>query len=396
LSIDQARRIALAAQGFGRARPARVTASSIARTIQRLGLLQIDCVNVLAMAHHLVLFSRLGPYDRTLFNRVVYGRGEFTEQWAHEASIIPVATWSLLRHRMESHRVQPYGFETFLERHPDYVESVLAEVAARGPLGAGELAVPDGMNRRIPGAWIGTVPRGVLEALFAEGRLAAVQRRPDFSRTYDLAERRIDPKHLGRQMTKEEAQRELLHMAARAHGVGVAADLADYYRMPVGEARPRLAELVESGALAQVRVEGWREPAYLDREAQAPRRLDRSALLAPFDPVVWFRPRAARLFDFEYRLEIFVPKAQRRWGYYVLPFLHADRIVARVDLRADRAAKKLVVAAAYLEPGAEAEETAAALGAELETLAGWLTLDRVTVERRSPFDRLLKQRLPAC
>jgi uncharacterized protein YcaQ len=165
--------------------------------------------------------------------------------------------------------------------------------------------------------------------------------------------------------------------------------------MPAGEARPRLAELVESGALAQVRVEGWREPAYLDREAQAPQQINRSALLAPFDPVVWFRPRAARLFDFEYRLEIFVPKAERRWGYYVLPFLHGDRIVARVDLRADRAAKKLVVAAAYLEPGAEAEATAAALAAELETLAGWLTLDRVAVERRSLFERLLRQRFCA-
>jgi uncharacterized protein YcaQ len=234
LSIDQARGIALAAQGFGRARPARVTAASIARTIRQLGLLQIDCVNALAMAHHLVLFSRLGPYDRKLYDEVVYGGGQFTEQWAHEASIIPVETWPLLRHRMEGRRVRPYGFENFLNGHPEYVSGVLAEVAARGPLGADDLTVPDGMARRIPGTWVGTVPRAVLEALFAEGRLAAVRRRADFSRTYDLAERRIAPEHLATSMTKEEAQRELLRRAARAHGVGVAADLADYYRMPVG------------------------------------------------------------------------------------------------------------------------------------------------------------------
>jgi uncharacterized protein YcaQ len=390
LSIDAARRIALAAQGFDRPRPAgRPDARHVRRVIRRLGLLQLDFVTVVGPAHYQVLFSRLGPYDRGLLDDLAYRRREFTEQWAHEASLLPVDAWPLLRHRMEAHRPRPYNFAEILARHPDYTERVLAEVRTRGPLGADELAHPEGAPRRIEHAWFGSVPRATLEALFGRGVLAVAARRPDFSRLYDLAERVVPAEHLCRAIDPAEARRGLLRRAARAHGLGTAADLADYFRMPVREARPRLDELVEAGELRTVRVEGWREPAYLDPAARAPRRIDAAALLSPFDPLVWFRPRAQRLFGFEYRFEIFTPPDRRRWGCYVLPFLLGERLAARVDLKSDRPARRLRVAAAHLEPGAEPGPVAGALAAELRLLAGWLGLDGVAVERRAGFDRIL-------
>jgi uncharacterized protein YcaQ len=389
LSLSEARRLALAAQGFDRSRPAgRVVASHLRRVLQQLSLLQLDYVNVLLPAHYLVPFSRLGPYERSGLDDLVYRRREFTEQWAHEASIVPMDAWPLLHYRREVHRVRPYGFESFLEQHPAYVSRVLEEVRARGPLTADDLPVPDGATRRIPGAWH-SVPRAVLEAHFGRGVLAVAERRPNFARAYDLAERIIPLEQHGRRVARHEAQRELLVRAARGHGIGTASDLADYYRMPVREARPRLAELVEAGALREVRVESWREPAYLHPQARLPRRIEASALLAPFDPVVWYRPRVARLFGFEFRFEIFVPEAQRRWGSYVLPFLLGDRLVARVDLKADRADRRLLVLAAYLEPGADVGVVADALAAELRTLAGWLGLEFVEVGRRGDFARAL-------
>jgi uncharacterized protein YcaQ len=390
LSLSETRRLALAAQGFDRPRPSgQVTATHLGRTLRQLGLLQIDYVNVLLPAHYQVPFSRLGPYDRALFDDVVYRRRQFTEQWAHEASIVPVETWPLLRYRMETHRVRPWGFEAFLERYPEYVARVLDEVRGRGPLTADDLPEADGVPRRLEGAWHASVARAVLEAHFGRGVLAVADRRPNFARAYDLAERVLPPEHHGRRVGREEAQRELLRQAARAHGVAAASDLADYYRMPIGEARPRLAELVADGALRPVRVEGWREPAFLHPEARLPRQINAAALLSPFDPVVWYRPRTARLFGFEYRVEIFVPQEKRRWGYYVLPFLLGDRLVARVDLKADRAARRLLVLAAHLEAGADPGEVAAALAGELRALAGWLGLDAVVVERRGGFARPL-------
>jgi len=331
---------------------------------------------VLAPAHYLVPFSRLGPYERPLFDDLIYRRREFTEQWAHEASIVPVETWPLLGHRMERHRPRPYFFAAFLEKHAEYVEWVLAQVRARGPLCAGDLEPPAGVARRLEGTWIGTVPRAVLEACFGRGALAVHARQPNFARVFDLPERILPEHHLSK-LERAEAQRELLRLAARSHGVATAADLADYYRMPVLEARPRIAELLAMGEVSEVRVEGWRETAYLHRDARLPRRIEAAALLAPFDPVVWFRPRTARLFEFDYRLEIFVPQAQRRWGYYVLPFLLGDRLVARVDLKADRARRRLLVPAAFLESHAGAGEVAGALASELRLLAAWLGLDSV-------------------
>ena len=398
VSLDDARRIALAAQGFDRPRPrGRISATHLRRTLQRLGLVQIDYVNVLVPAHYLVLYSRLGPYDRSLLHEVIYRRRDFTEQWAHEASIVPVATWPLLRHRMEVHRVRPYGFETFLKKQPAYVDWVVVQVRARGPLTADDLAelgaptekLRASVARRIEGAWHGSVPRAVLEAHFGRGVLAVAERRANFARVYDLVERVLPAEHHSHVVAREEAQRELLLLAARAHGIGTAADLADYYRMPVSQARPRLTELLAARKLRGVQVEGWREPAYLHPEARLPRRIDTAALLAPFDPVIWYRPRAARLFNFDYRVEIFVPKPKRKWGYYVLPFLLGDRIAARVDLRAERTERRLLVPAAYLEPGTEPGAIAAALATELRLLARWLHLDSISVERRGNFARPL-------
>ncbi len=389
LSIAEARRLALAAQGFDDPRPAGpVCREHLRRVIRRLGLIQIDCVTVLAPAHYQVLYSRLGPYDRSLLDDLVYQAGEFTEQWAHEASILPVETWPLLRHRMECHRVRPWGFEGMLEKHGEYVGWVMGRIREQGPLSAADLPAPDGAARRIPGAWIGTVPRAVLEAQFGRGKLAVATRRPDFSRVFELAERIIPPEHYSREIAPDDARRELLRGAARAQGIATAADLADYFRMRIGDARPRIAELVEAGDLQPVAVEGWREPAYLHKGAES-RRIDAAALLSPFDPVVWFRPRAARLFAFEYRMEVFVPPARRRWGCYVLPFLLGERLVARVDLKADRARRRLLVPAAFLEPHADAGIVSEALAAELRVLAGWLSLDRIVVGRRGNFARRL-------
>jgi len=440
LPLFEARRLALAAQGFDQPRPrGRVTARHVRRVILQLGLLQLDFVNVLVPAHYQVLFSRLGPYRRSLLHELAYarptqpderpkrGRGksgavdtpknlggdaaatgypEFTEQWAHEASILPVETWPLLRHRREQHRPRPWGFEKFMEQHPDYVARVLDEVRARGPIAAEDLEELAGFDRaqfgRIPGAlwgvaegdarltWVGTVQRAVLEAHFGRGLLGITARRSDFSRLYDLAERVVPPEHYGREVVREEAERALLLQAAGALGVGTAGDLADYYRMSVREARPRLAELVAAGDLRQMRVEGWREPAYIQSSARRPREVKAAALLSPFDPLIWCRERVARLFGFEYRVEIFVPREKRRWGYYVLPFLFGERLVARVDLKADRDGRRLVVLAAYREPdrkppAASSREIAEALARELRTMAEWLDLESAVVERRGDF-----------
>src|SRR5438034_3497232 len=242
LSLSEARRIALAAQGFDRPRPSRApTARDVERTIALLGLIQIDYVNVVLPAHYQVLFSRLGPYKRAILHDLVYRKRRFTEHWAHEASIVPMSTWPLLRHRMEVHRVRPWGFEKFMAQHPEFVDAVLDQVRLRGPLAADGLHHPDGieldLRKTVPGSWFGSTPRAVLEAHFGCGRLAIADRRDDFSRVYDVAERVISEDHRERSIDRETAQRELVRLAARSHGIGTAADLADYYRMPVAQDR---------------------------------------------------------------------------------------------------------------------------------------------------------------
>jgi uncharacterized protein YcaQ len=319
----------------------------------------------------MVPFSRLGPYERSAFEKLIYRSGEFAEHWAHEISIVPAETWSLLRYRRETDRVRPWGFEKVLEERADYAAWVLEEIKRRGPLAADDLPPPDGAPGRIPGAWIGTVTRGVLEAHFLRGMLAAVGRRADFSRLYDLAERVIPAEHRSRHVEYDAGRRALLLQAARAHAVGTAKDLADYFRMPVGEAKPLLRELVESGQLYEAQVEGWREIAYLDPKAAAPRRIEAAALLSPFDPLIWCRPRVERLFGFEYRVEIFVPPEKRKYGFYVLPFLLGENLVARVNLKMDRVNGRLRMLGKWFE-GRKTAAVDAALSAELRVLEEWL------------------------
>ena len=248
----------------------------------------------------------------------------------------------------------------------------------------------DGPKRR-PGDWHRSVPRWALEYHFGFGALAVVDRLPNFQRVYDLSERVIGEPHYRARVDTHEAQRQLLTIAANASGVATAGDLADYFRMSPRDARTRIAELVEAGTLHEISVDGWDETAYLARDATVPRETTRATLLSPFDPVVWHRPRARRLFDFHYRIEIYVPAAKRRWGYYVLPFLLGDRLAARVDLKAERKSSTLAVRAAYLEDNAEEGRTAAALAEELRALANWLGLEHITVGRRGNFARALKR-----
>jgi len=395
LSISEARRITLAAQGFDRPRPqGRVSSTQLSRTIRRLGLVQLDYVNVVLPAHYQVLYSRLGPYRRALLDDLMYKKREFMEQWAHEASILPVEDWSLFQHRMGSGGRRAKAWAAFMKKHAAYAQEVLDAVHRAGSMTVMEAPLGDVGGTRRQDGWGWSLAKTMLEGHFMHGRLAVAERRSNAARVYAPAEHIIPREHFTRESTREESERELLRRAARGHGVGTAADLADYYRMSQREARPRLAELVEAGELTQVRVEGWKDAAYLHSEARVPRSMNPVSLLSPFDPVVWFRPRAERLFDFEYRFEIFVPEAKRRWGTYVLPFLMGERLVARVDLKADREGKRLLVQAAYLESHAEPKAVAEALGRELEGLAIWLDLDAVRVVKRGGFSRALAAAVP--
>ena len=379
VSLAEARRIALAALGFARKRPARPTSRDMARVIRELGLLQIDSVNVLVPAHYQVLFSRLGPYDRAALDKLIYKSGRFTEQWAHVASIVPIETWPLLKHRMDAHSGRAWGHGEFQDQFPDYFGWVLEAVRQRGPLCGKHLDPPAGAPRRLEGSWYSNVGRAMLEAHFARGVLAVTNRMGNFARQFDLADRVIPPEVFSRAVPKEDAQRELIRQASTAYGIATAADLADYFRMRPQDARARIAELVSAQELEAVRVEKWKNLAYLSKGAKCPRSMNASALLSPFDPVVWFRPRAERLFAFHYRIEIYTPKAKRKHGYYVLPFLDGDRLVARVDLKADRATGRLMVLGAHKEDGPPGFESR--LLEELHSMARWLKLSKVEISR---------------
>jgi len=389
ISLDQARRIALAAQGFDRPRPqGDVNIRHIRRVIRQIGLLQLDFVNVLVPAHYLVLYSRLGAYERARLHHLVYQRREFTEQWAHEASIVPVERWPLLEYRRQDYQPWPNSSITKLKGKSKYLKQVLDVINNNGAVTAQDLPPVPGPKRR-PGDWHRSLPRWALECHFGSGALAVADRLPNFQRVYDLPERLIDAQHLERRVPRDDAQRELLRLAVESYGIATLRDLADYYRMSAHEAAPRVAELVESGDVCEVEVEGWKEPGLLAKGARTPRKLSCSSLLSPFDPLVWFRPRVERLFDFHYRIEIYVPANKRKWGYYVLPYLLDDRIVARVDLKADRKNKQLLVLATYKEENIDEDRSIEHLAEELESLASWLDLERVKVSRRGPFARKL-------
>ena len=379
LSASEARRVALAAQGFDRPRPANPTdARHFRRALHAIGVLQLDFVNVLIPAHFLMIWSRLGGYDRQRFERFLYDSREFTEQWAHEASIVRVSDWPLLEYRRRSWRPWRQDPLESLECPEEYLRCILDQVASDGGVTASDLPAATTVKRGKPGDWHRPVQRWALEHHFGRGHLGVRRRLRNFQRVYELPERLIDDEHRLQTLSEADARRALLRQSAVSLGIGTLHDLADYYRMTARDAVPRIAELVEEGALIPVSVEGWSDTAYLSDQARFPRSIQGASLLSPFDPVVWFRPRAERLFDFNYRIEIYVPEAKRKWGYYVLPFRLGDRVVARVDLKADRAEKTLLVRSLHFENGTDQKETESALRGELGALADWLDLERVS------------------
>jgi len=386
LSAAEARRVAIGAQGLARPRPAGTPGARQLRIMaERLGVIQIDSVNVLARAHHLPGFSRLGPYDVADLDRLSQrAPRRLFEYWGHEASLLPVRLHPHLRWRMDRAAQEAWGGMRAVHRErPELLGQVLEDVRARGPVSARDLAAEERPRRSGPW-WDWSDVKRAVEFLFWSGEVTSARRR-GFERLYDVPERVIPRAILGAPTPPvDEAQRELVRTAARAYGVATERDLRDYFRLPVAEARERVAELTEAGELLRVAVEGWREPAYLHAHAKVPRQATGAALVAPFDPLVWERSRALRLFGMRYRIEIYVPAPQRVHGYYVLPFLLGERLVARVDLKADRQAGVLRVQAAHAEPAAP-PETAQALRAELELMAGWLGLGDVAV---APFGDL--------
>jgi len=379
ISLKQARRIALAAQGFADPRPsAPVSWRQMNRVLSRIGLLQIDSVSVVVRAHYMPLFSRLGPYPRDLLDKAANSRKRsLFEYWAHEASFLPVETYPLMRWRMERasrHEEMYTGLAKWAQRNTQLIDDIYGEVVARGPIAASDIDGAKGSG----GWWGWSDEKHAFEWLFWAGRITTASRR-GFERLYDLPER-VLPAAIYNAAAPQaaDAHRELLRISARALGIATIGDLRDYFRLSPADVKGRVEELVESGELLPVRVEGWSQPAFLHAGARMPRKVEARALLAPFDPVVWERSRAERLFGFRYRIEIYTPAAKRQYGYYVLPFLLGDTIAARIDLKADRPAGVLRVQAAYAEPGAPAH-TAEALAEELRLMAGWLELERIEV-----------------
>jgi uncharacterized protein YcaQ len=393
-----ARRVALAAQGFGsrpddadalRSSPTRpITMRQIQRVVDQLGIVQIDSVNVLARAQYVPFYSRLGPYDTALLDRARDRRPRrLVEYWAHAASLVPPSTIPLLRWRMERAREDAWGGMRRAEQdHPGLAEVILSEVRDRGPItavGLEQAIAHDAPRERDNWGWNWSVVKRLLELLFWAGEISSAGRNSQFARLYDLPERVLPADVLATPTpTDDEAHRRLVSISARAFGVATELSLRDHFRLTPPEARQAIDSLVADGELRPVQVDGWKRPGYLHADARRPRRVTARALVSPFDSLVWERARALDLFAFDYRIEIYVPAPKRRYGYYVLPFLLGDSLVARVDLKADRQAGGgegvLRVQSAWAEPGAPAE-TAAQLMAELELMAGWLGLRRVEV-----------------
>ena len=386
MSLRDARRVALAAQGFTDPRPTgRADRRHFRRVLDRLATVQIDSVNVLTRSHELVFFSRLGAYDRDALTRWLWQSREVFEYWGHEASLHPVERYPLLRWRMAGAHAWG-GVRRSVEENQELVAAALTEITERGPLPIGEMDV----NRQAPrreGSWWGWGDgKRVVEHLFYTGEVTAV-RRNGFTRYYMLPSQWLPADLLAAEPPPhDEARKDLLLVAAAAHGIGTVRDLADYYRLNVPASRPLVAELAAEGALIPVTVEGWKEPAYLHPDARLPRRRIKSrALLSPFDSLIWERSRTARLWDMQYRIEIYVPEPKRVHGYYVLPFLLDEALVARVDLKADRQAGVLRVRSAWAEPETadDRDRVSAELAAELKAMAEWLGLpEGVAVEPR--------------
>ncbi|MBC6982223.1 winged helix-turn-helix domain-containing protein [Caulobacter sp. 17J80-11] len=393
LSRAEARRIAIAAQGLADRRPAGEPGRAhLKRVFERVGLIQIDSVNAVARSHYLPPFARLGAYPQTLLEEAAWGRKkQLFEYWGHEASLIPVELQPLFRWRMaraEAGEGTWGNVARFGAERRDFIEAVAREIESRGPIAAGDLSE----GGKAAGAWWGwSDGKRAMEWLFWSGRITTATRR-GFERVYDLTER-VLPAGVASAPTPApaDAQRELIRIAARAMGVATEGDLRDYFRMDVADARARIAELVEAGELEPASVQGWGRPAFLAPDARRPRKVAGSALLSPFDSLVWRRERAERLFDFRYRLEIYTPAEKRTHGYYVLPWLQGDRIPARLDLKSDRAAGLLRVKAAHAEEGVNPDAVAPALAADLSAMARWLGLKDVALDGGEPLDEALRR-----
>lgn len=384
MSAAQARRVALAAQGLGRPRPAAVGTRQLSALIGRLGLLQIDSVNVFERSHYLPVFARLGPYDRRLLDGMLLDpRGSsYVEYLAHVACFLPVDAWPLFRWRMREYR-EKHATSSWVQANGEMLDWLRAELRERGPLAASQIEHDANVRR---GPWWGwsDVKEG-LEYLFWWGEVTSAGR-TRFERRYALAEQVLPATVMGTEVSRDEAHRELLRRAARAHGVGTAKDFADYYRLRGPEVNTALRDLEHAGEIVPVEVDGWLAQgrparAWRHRDARLPRRIETVALLSPFDPVVWERGRTERIFGFHYRIEIYTPAPRRRFGYYVLPLLVDGDLVGRVDLKSDRQAGVLRVQAAWSEEGL-AERSADRIAALLEEAAAWQGLAGVAVEPR--------------
>ena len=399
LTAAQARRIAVAAQGFSEPRPVGpVTRAHLRRLISRIQVLQLDSVSVAVRAHYAPVFSRLGPYDRDVLDRAAWAHSArsprlLVEYWAHEAALMAVDDWPLMRWRMGEYRHGRWG-KHIVAANPQLSEDIVAAVAELGPSTAGQIEnhlaeIP----RRAKGAWWNrSDTKWVAEALFAAGTFTTATR-VGFARHYDLTEKVLPAEVLTREVAEDDAVRELVLRATTALGVATEADIRDYFRLAARQAKPAIAKLVADGQLALANVDGWPAPAFLPAGQTIPRRDRGTALLCPFDPLIFFRPRVERLFDFHYRIEIYTPASKRQFGYYVWPFLLDGELVGRVDLKAHRSADALQVVAAFVEPGRSPSRVAAALAAELESMAGWLGLAGVAVGKRGDLSEELRKAL---
>ncbi|MGB3473737.1 MAG: crosslink repair DNA glycosylase YcaQ family protein [Mycobacterium sp.] len=399
LTAVQARRIAVAAQGFTDPKPsAVVTRAHLKRLISRIQVLQLDSVSVAVRAHYAPVFSRLGPYDRTVLDRAAWSHSArsprlLVEYWAHEAALMAVEDWPLLRWRM---RQWPHGRwgSHIVRANPQLVTDVTAAVGELGPVTAGQieehLAAASGRAGKGPW-WNRSDTKWVAEALFASGVLTTATR-VGFARHYDLVENVLPPQVLAVEVDDDEAIRELVRRAAGALGIATEADLRDYFRLSAAQVKPAIAKLVAAGELESVEVDGWDAAAYL-RAGQSIPRTDRgTALLCPFDPLIFFRPRVQRLFDFFYRIEIYTPAPKRQYGYYVWPFLLDGELVGRVDLKADRQQGALHVVGAFAEEGQSRARVAKALVGELRSMASWLGLNQLKVGERGDLAAELHRR----
>ena len=398
LSAAEARRVAVAAQGLGTARPSAVTRADLRRLIGRIQVLQLDSVSAAVRAHYAPVFSRLGPYDRAVLDKAAWTHSSraprlLVEYWAHEAALMAVQDWPLMRWRMREYVHGRWGSE-IVRGNPRLAEDVIAAVTELGPSTAGQIeAHLDSATRRGKGAWWNrSDTKWVAEALFASGVLTTAHR-AGFARHYELVERALPPSVLAREVDDDEAVRELALRAAGALGVATEADIRDYFRLRPQQSKPAVAALVADGELEQVDVAGWSAPGYLRAGQPVPRTDRGTALLCPFDPLIFFRPRVRRLFGFDYRIEIYTPAPKRVYGYYVWPLLLDGELVARVDLKADRATGALNVCGAFIEPDRDPVRTVNALVTQLHAMAGWLGLRSVTVGDRGDLCRALARAL---